>query len=30
VWFVEEILLGGTAKIDKTALKAEAAGRFSQ
>ena len=30
VWFVEEILLGGTAKIDKTALKAEAAGRFSR
>jgi long-chain acyl-CoA synthetase len=30
VWFVEEILLGGTAKIDKTSLKAEAATRFSR
>jgi acyl-CoA synthetase (AMP-forming)/AMP-acid ligase II len=30
VWFVEELLLGGTAKIDKTGLKAEAARRFSR
>jgi acyl-CoA synthetase (AMP-forming)/AMP-acid ligase II len=30
VWFVDEIPLAGTAKIDKTALKAEAAKRFSR